>query len=262
MNKNINKKKAYIIGITCILMLMLCAFLYGGHFDLFSINKVKDIEIKDEQYIFEKNKKDGSLWYRIEINYPQLLALSESDRIERINMLLKNASFSVFESTYDEAITYLKELEREDRYEASVVNQYDILHLSNNYISLIYEVEAVSGRVSIYHYYVTIDMDKGEYVGLNDLANRNQLINLIESGNFEVIEGTYSELHGDYFHQPEVIASFVEMLKSELDNRKFSDGYDDSCQNIGMDEENLYLHFYFYDSLNGHVLLRVPWEWE
>lgn len=135
------------------------------------------------------------------------------------------------------------------------------MHLSNNYISLIYETEGVSGRVSTYHYFVTIDMDKGEYVGLNDLANRDQLIHLIESGDFEIIEGTYSELHGDYFHQSEVIASFVEILKSEFDNRKLSDGCDDTCQNIGMDEENLYLHFYYDVSLNGYVLLRVPWNW-
>ncbi len=261
MNKDANMKKAYVIGIACTLILALCESLFGSHFALFSINKAGGIEIKDEQYVFEKNKEDGSLWYRIEINYPQLLNPSKSDRIDRINMLLKNTAFSHFGSTYDEVIMYFKELEESETYRASRVSKYDILHLSNNYISLIYETEGVSGRVSTYHYFVTIDMDKGEYVGLNDLTNRDQLIHLIESGDFEVIEGTYSELHGDYFHQPEVIVFFVEILKSELANRKLSDGYDDISQNIGMDGENLYLHFYYDVSLNGYVLLRVPWNW-
>ncbi len=263
--KKSKDRKRFVICTIGALAIVICCLAYLMHyrsFNLISIGVTDNVEVKREQYAFRKNREDGSLWYQVEINYPQLLNSSESDGIERINALLRDAAFSVYENTYDEAIAYLKELEDGDRYVASVVNKYDILQLSNDYISILFEVESFSASVHTHHYFATIDVNKGEYVGLNDLANRSQLIDLIESGNFEVIEGMYSELHGDYFHQPEVIASFVEMLKSELDNHDLSDGYDNRCQNIGMDEENLYLHFYYDVSLDGYVLLRVPWEWE
>ena len=84
------------------------------------------------------------------------------------------------------------------------------------YISLIFNIVSVTGGPSYtQHYLTTINVSDGEYILLKDLENSDKLISLVESGTFEVFEGTYSELHEDYFHEPEAVKRLVEMLENE-----------------------------------------------
>ncbi|MBD5548619.1 MAG: DUF4163 domain-containing protein [Lachnospiraceae bacterium] len=256
-------KKGFLIGIAILILTVVSIFVYclsyRNYFDSISTKAMNMIEIRSEQYLLERNKEDGSFWYRIEVNYPQIANASEACSMEKINMHLRDAAFSLYEKTYEEAITYLKE---NTEYEASTEIEYDILQLSDVYISLIFNVVSVTGGPSyMQHYLMTINVSDGEYILLKDLENSDKLISLVESGTFEVFEGTYSELHEDYFHEPEAIKRLVEMLENELENHTLNGGFDRySSQNIGMDEENLYFYFPFEEAFHGYVILRVPWE--
>lgn len=257
--RRINKK--IVITFTCILVVALCVFLHSSRFELFLTSKTNGIEIKDEQYIFEKNQEDGSFWYRIVINYPQVLSGAESHNIEKANTCLRNAAFSILEKTYEESITHLKD---RTKFKSSAEVKYNILYVSDSYVSILFDILAVTGGPSYTaHHLTTVNINDGRYLLFNDLANGDKLFSLVEADAFEIIEGTYSELHEDYFHEPEVKQRIVEILKSELEKDVLSDGFDRfSSQNIGRDEGNLYLYLPFDEAFHRYIILRVPWEWE
>lgn len=260
------KKKRIRIYFICILVIILYCLLdllHDNRLNSDATTAVNNMEIKNEQYLLKIYKEDGSIWYDIEVNYPQLFNTLKSGSVEKANILLKDAAFSIYGKTYNEAKEHLKESEKGIRYESSVMVEYDILQLSDDYISLIFCMDSFGWKAVRYQYLVTIDINNGEYISLTDLEDSLQMERLVESGNFQVMEGTYSELHEDFFHEPEVIKRLVKMLKDELKNNKLNDGFDIvSSQNIGIDEENLYLYLRFDEAFHGYVILRVPWEWK
>ncbi len=220
----------------------------------------QNTRIENEQYVLEKKTEENEFVYRIEINFPQILNMPNSSLIEKSNILLKDAAFSVYGNTYDSAIKYIEKCKNEFGYEPSTLIEYDILSLSDDYISLIFHVDSFAVSSYTHHYLVTIDIGSGEYIFLNDLKDIEELINLINMNNFVVVEGTYSEFPEEDLYQPEITEKFVEILCNELKDNALDDVFDRfSSQNIGMDGENLYLYFPLAEAFHGYVILQVPW---
>lgn len=217
---------------------------------------------KQERLSLEKKSDfyEGSVQYsEITVNYPQLNRSVDSEKVEIANTLIKQAAFSMWGNTYDEATTYLEEWQK-DSYREETVIDYEVIHFSHAYISVIVSVFSVTGGPSYFgHYPVSVDLNKGEYIRIYDITSKEQVINAVKDGKFTVYIGTYSEVDEEYMHKPEVIDLLAEEMEKSL-WEPLVEGFDRfSGWNIGMDGENIYVYVYLPDiAFHDYVILRIP----
>lgn len=224
----------------------------------------QDLQVRNDVYSVEREKNEG-VWeaYNVTINYPQFDSTEEAGiDIDRVNALIKDAAFSMYGKTSADAITVLEEELRDSHsYEESFID-YDILQLDQEYISMVFTIDyCVGGPSYMQQYPVTIDIKKGEYIYLNDLADLNEVLNVLRSGNFEVYAGTYSEFTDEDAHGQEAIRCFTETFEEQIRKSVTEGSFDRfSSQNIGIDEQYIYIFFPLEEgiSFHGYYILCVP----
>ncbi len=106
---------------------------------------------------------------------------------------------------------------------------------------------------------MSVALNKGEYIGLDDITSKEQVIEAVKNGRFTVYIGTYSEVDEEYLHNPEVIDLLAEELEDSLEEPP-AEGFDRfSGWNIGMDGKNIYVYVYLPDiAFHDYVILRIP----
>lgn len=182
--------------------------------------------------------------------------------INKVNSLLKDAAFSVYAKTYVKAVAQLEEEVQDAHAYAGDVIDYDLLWLDNDYISLVFSIDSCVGGPSYMHQYpVTIDIEKGQYIYFSDFADINEVLQALQTGNFEVYAGTYSEFSSEDAHAPDVIKQFSETFQEQVSASTTGEGFDRfSSQNIGLDQQYLYIYFPFEKgiSFQGYYILGIP----
>ena len=220
------------------------------------------LQVKNEVYTLERERNEANI-YNVTINYPQLEgSLGPNKDINKANSLLKDAAFSMYAKTYVEAVAQLEEEVQDAHAYAGDVINYDILQLDNDYISLVFSIDSCVGGPSYTHQYsVTIDIEKGEYIYFSDFADIDVVQQMLQSGNFEVYAGTYSEFSDEDAHDSDVINLFAKTFRKQVSAGTTGEGFDRfSSQNIGLDQQYLYIYFPFENgiSFHGYYILGSP----
>lgn len=220
-------------------------------------------ELTDEEKLSLEKKSDfyeGTVQYsKITVNYPQINGSINSEIVENTNALIKQAAFSVWGNTYEEAAAQLEAWQK-DSYQEETVIDYEVIHFSHDYMSVIFSVFSVTGGPSYFgNYPVSVDLNKGEYIGLYDITSKEQVIDAVKDGKFKVYIGTYSEVDEEDFHNPEVIDLLAEELEDSLGEPP-AEGFDRfSGWNIGIDEEDIYIRIHLSDiAFHDYVILSIP----
>ena len=106
-------------------------------------------------------------------------------------------------------------------------------------------------------YYIMINLNTGDLIYLNDLYTITSILTAIENRQCEWIEGEYT--FGPDFYSEDTIASFIASINEQLNEVYLSNAYSrNDIRNFGYDGENIYIRFYYHDSLNDFVVLKVP----
>lgn len=222
------------------------------------------LQLRNDVYSIEREKIEGvQEAYNVTINYPQFDSTDEEDiDIDRVNALIKDAAFSMYGKTSMDAIVVMEEEMRDSHsFEGSLID-YDILQLERDYISMVFTIDYCVGGPSYMHQYpVTIDVKKGEYIYFNDSLDINEVLKVLNSGNFEVYAGTYSEFTDEDAHGQDAISCFIETFEEQI-SKKITEGSFDcfSSQNIGIDQQYIYIFFPLEEgiSFHGYYILCVP----
>ena len=222
----------------------------------------RTLQVKNDVYSLGRERNETNI-YNITINYPQLEdGIGLNIDINKVNSLLKDAAFSVYAKTYVKAVAQLEEEVQDAHAYAGDVIDYDLLWLDNDYISLVFSIDSCVGGPSYMHQYpVTIDIEKGQYIYFSDFADINEVLQALQTGNFEVYAGTYSEFSSEDAHAPDVIKQFSETFQEQVSASTTGEGLDRfSSQNIGLDQQYLYIYFPFEKgiSFQGYYILGIP----
>lgn len=251
------------------------------------LQKISPILV-DTVYKFEKENDWNGRWrgVNIEVHYPQIQSGSDADNIT--NNALRNAAFSFFDDiVVHEGAIYMKELTYEEvlhQFEAESQDpmtiyiatvEYKVLQCTTDYVSIIFSAEAWNGA-SLYstQYVATIDVKTGQYVHIQDILNTEELMHILADNHFEVCVGTYSEVHEEDVRETENIVRYIETF-TEMYNKKTGQSdwhpvqhtavdqhYDSqSCENIGMDTEGLYIYFLDDMAFEEYFIFKIPWKY-
>ncbi|MDE5697808.1 MAG: hypothetical protein K2I96_10430 [Lachnospiraceae bacterium] len=242
----------------------------------------------DTVYKYEKENDWNGRWrgVSIEVHYPQIQGGSGADCIT--NTALKNTAFSFFDGIeVHEGAIYIKELtyeeilrqfdiESEDPMAIDIVMiQYEVLWCTEDYVSVIFSAEAEDGaRLYERQYVTTIDVTTGKYIHLADIVDMNQLTEIFADNHFEICVGTYFEVHEDDVRRTENIARYIKTFNNMFDKRADQSDwhpvkhtkvnqhyYSEGCENIGMDEEGLYIYFTDDMAFQGYFIFKIPWKY-
>lgn len=251
-------RKEVFCGIVGILLISLIVF----YTVLNSMENKRTLQVKNDVYSLGRERNETNI-YNITINYPQLEdGIGLNIDINKVNSLLKDAAFSVYAKTYVKAVAQLEEEVQDAHAYAGDVIDYDLLWLDNDYISLVFSIDSCVGGPSYMHQYpVTIDIEKGQYIYFSDFADINEVLQALQTGNFEVYAGTYSEFSSEDAHAPDVIKQFSETFQEQVSASTTGEGFDRfSSQNIGLDQQYLYIYFPFEKgiSFQGYYILGIP----
>ena len=98
----------------------------------------------------------------------------------------------------------------------------------------------------------SISLTSGEMLPFTDYFSKEDVIKAIRSLKFELIEGQYSPggYKGD---EPKITEGFAEAVKKLEDD---TETYMGNTYNFAIDDRSAYIHFPFYDSLRGYVILK------
>lgn len=205
---------------------------------------------------------DSGLDRAITVNYPQARWEEDTLLIRQSNDLLKQAAYALFGKNKKEADEELEEWE--DLGFGGDTIEYELLYASKEYVSLIYETLSWGGAsVVTHHYPVTVDLRTGKYLYLFNVTSAEKVLEAIESGEFTVYEGLWSEFHEEDAHEEEIITLMLEALTDSLKKPWEKDGFDRlSSYNIGLDAEAVYIYFPISEwySFHGYYILRIPKE--
>lgn len=246
------------------------------------------IVLTEASYQYEKENDWDDRWrgVHIEVHYPQIQSGSDADYIT--NNALRNTAFSFFDDVeIHEGGIYTKELTYEEvlhRFEAKSQDpmtiyiatvEYKVLQCTTDYVSIIFSAEAGNGaRVYSTQYVATIDVKTGQYVHIQDILNTEELMHIFADNHFEICVGTYSEVHEEDVRETEnivrYIGTFAEMCNKKagqpdwhpVQHTAADQHYDsDSCENIGIDEEGLYIYFTDDMAFQGYFIFKIPWKY-
>lgn len=247
MNR-IKKNKLLFIGIA-VFVILTCIILR---------KKIGcQIEKESDYYkgTFFENFESNS---EITITYPKIV-----NTYERSNELIKQAAYSEWGKTYEEAIIFLEEWQKDSRLFESTVIDYETIYFTNDTASFLFNIFSVNGGPSYFgHYLVAVNLRTSEYIQLCDLTSKNAVFEAIRNGNFKVYEGTYSEFDETDAHEQDIIDLMIQELETSLEEYPVEDGYSRySSYNIGLDAEYLYLYVSLPNiAFHDYMILCIPLE--
>lgn len=245
MNR-IKKNKLLFIGIT-VFVILTCIIL--GQKRGCQIEKESDYFKGTFFENFESNSE-------ITIIYPHIVNTDG-----RSNKLIKQAAYSEWGTTYEEAIAFLEEWQKDSRLFESTVIDYETIYFTNDTASFLFNILSVNGGPSYFgHYLVAVNLRTSEYIQLCDLTSKNAVLEAIRNGNFKVYEGTYSEFDETDAHEQDIIDLMIQELEASLEKYPVEDGYSRySSYNIGLDAEYLYLYVSLPNiAFHDYMILCIP----
>lgn len=195
----------------------------------------------------ENGGKRYIVYYNVE--YPQLYKIKNKRVLEKVNNQLKMILFQdVQEDDYDQILnefsSIINEKQEGVRYAEGTCKIY---LFDDDYISVGYKCDFGNGGSQItVNRLLTINLSTGESVNLKDFVNTDSIIKNIKKLKFDILEGSYTDGFGTG-KEDERISSFIEAFQESIEN--------DSTE-FSIDNTYLYLNFYYYDSLDGYMLLR------
>ena len=225
------------------------------------------MQIQDESYILQKDRDEHGRFMNINIQYPQLTGEKNSD-LDAANRLIKEAAFAVLCNGEEvEDVVAALEKEKEDLSTSTAYYvEYKILYLGDDCISMVFSMDFCVGGPSAYHdYVVTVDIKNGRYIYFNDYADIDKVLQIVLSGDFVVYEGTCNEVTDEEVHKPESLKRFTKIFREKIYTSETGGNFDRySSQNIGLDEEYLYIYFnipnerWIVRSFHGYFILGIP----
>lgn len=227
------------------------------------------MQIQDEAYILQKDRDDHGRFMNINIQYPQLTGERNSD-LDAANRLIKEAAFAVLCNGEEvEDVVAALEREKEDLSASTAYSvEYKLLYLGDDCISMVFSMVSCVGGPAAYHdYVVTVDIKNGRYIYFNDYAEIDKVLQIVLSGDFVVYEGTCNEVTDEEVHKPESLKRFTKIFREKIYTSETGEDFDRySSQNIGLDEEYLYIYFnipnehWIVRSFHGYFILGIPLE--
>ena len=216
------------------------------------------IVLENNIYKIQRQKYNS---FNIEIHYPQIQTATFQCDIAQINSMIKDVATAVLDRSYaDFVFTVEKEFNDLNNWIEYNVT-YELLQSNTQYISIIFSVVAYNGGAYPYvgSHIVTIDISTNKFVYFDDLLCIEELENALINDNFNIYEGTYSELNEEDVHMPNVINDLIKTSKKMIKDEVKSQGYNAySCQNIGIDERYFYIYLRSNIAFHDYFIIQIP----
>lgn len=235
---------------------------------------LKNVNYNIDTGVVEKNDRIWGL--TIDINYPQIENIGNKKVQDKINNELKALIVYLKHGDYKKTIQYYKDMVKFVNLEADEFNSfiegegkdyllnfglysdYKISIPEGKYLSVMYEEKFSYGNgVDFRKYLVTFDLKTGEHLYLEDFIDKDSVLKAISDGKFEDYYGANYKPFGiskeiQALVYPEQLSYYFCRDEENIYNGR-------NINNFYMDEEYLYIRFYFTPkySLNGLVVLKI-----
>lgn len=216
------------------------------------------IVLENNIYQIQRQKNNS---FNIEIHYPQIQTATFQCDITQINSMIKDVAIAVLDHSYADFV-FNVEKEFNDLNNWIEYNvTYEILQSNTQYISIIFSVVAYNGGAHPYvgSHIVTIDISTNKFVYFDDLLCIEELEDALINDNFNIYEGTYSELNEEDVHMPDAINDLIKTSKEMIKDEAKIQGYNAySCQNIGIDECYFYIYLRSNIAFHDYFIIQIP----
>ena len=246
---------------------------YNG-FDCLCLYSIDD---KFDEIIIDETKHDVSFNIHMKLRYPSIaIDYDEVANFDKTNYMLRYIAYKIVgDSHYPDSRLQSFHLEVDfdeildwgwPSYQNTWETNYEVFNSTSDLISVLYRFKIGSTmRIISNIALVTIDICTGEPITLGMLFNEERIETIIREGGYELIEGNYlpggialdsAETHNgianSFRNSPG--ARSVEIYQPG--EHELYNPYDSS--NFCIDDDYIYIWAYFYNSLNGYVLIRIP----
>lgn len=216
------------------------------------------IVLENNIYQIQRQKNNS---FNIEIHYPQIQTATFQCDITQINSMIKDVAIAVLDHSYADFV-FNVEKEFNDLNNWIEYNvTYEVLQSNTQYISIIFSVVAYNGGAHPYvgSHIVTIDISTNKFVYFDDLLCIEELEDALINDNFNIYEGTYSELNEEDVHMPDAINDLIKTSKEMIKDEAKIQGYNAySCQNIGIDECYFYIYLRSNIAFHDYFIIQIP----
>ncbi len=216
------------------------------------------IVLENNIYQIQRQKNNS---FNIEIHYPQIQTATFQCDITQINSMIKDVAIAVLDHSYADFVFNVekefKDLNNWIEYNVT----YEVLQSNTQYISIIFSVVAYNGGAHPYvgSHIVTIDISTNKFVYFDDLLCIEELEDALINDNFNIYEGTYSELNEEDVHMPDAINDLIKTSKEMIKDEVKIQGYNAySCQNIGIDECYFYIYLRSNIAFHDYFIIQIP----
>lgn len=262
MDSNEKISKKIFMEISLLILISLLCYLItekGKNFEPF-------LQIQDKEFVLQKDRDEKGKLMNINIKYPKVTG-SEDLELDEVNRLIENAAFAPLcaGETVENTVAVL---EKESIHRSiSYVVEYKLLYLGEDYISLAFHMfTCAGGPSSVQDYVVTVNMKNGEYIHFSDYADIVKVIPIMRDGDFLVYKGTCNDVTDEEIHKSEICSRLTTIFREKIRTTEMNGDFDCySSQNIGLDEEYLYIYISVPDqsvvpSFHGYFILCIPLE--
>lgn len=223
------------------------------------------VQTNTNQIVLENNiyqiQRQKNKSFNIEIHYPQIQTATFQCDITQINSMIKDVAIAVLDHSYADFVFNVekefKDLNNWIEYNVT----YEVLQSNTQYISIIFSVVAYNGGAHPYvgSHIVTIDISTNKFVYFDDLLCIEELEDALINDNFNIYEGTYSELNEEDVHMPDAINDLIKTSKEMIKDEVKIQGYNAySCQNIGIDECYFYIYLRSNIAFHDYFIIQIP----
>lgn len=223
------------------------------------------VQTNTNQIVLENNiyqiQRQKNKSFNIEIHYPQIQTATFQCDITQINSMIKDVAIAVLDHSYADFVFNVekefKDLNNWIEYDVT----YEVLQSNTQYISIIFSVVAYNGGAHPYvgSHIVTIDISTNKFVYFDDLLCIEELEDALINDNFNIYEGTYSELNEEDIHMPDAINDLIKTSKEMIKDEAKIQGYNAySCQNIGIDECYFYIYLRSNIAFHDYFIIQIP----
>ena len=223
------------------------------------------VQTNTNQIVLENNiyqiQRQKNKSFNIEIHYPQIQTATFQCDITQINSMIKDVAIAVLDHSYADFVFNVekefKDLNNWIEYNVT----YEVLQSNTQYISIIFSVVAYNGGAHPYvgSHIVTIDISTNKFVYFDDLLCIEELEDALINDNFNIYEGTYSELNEEDVHMPDAINDLIKTSKEMIKDEAKIQGYNAySCKNIGIDECYFYIYLRSNIAFHDYFIIQIP----
>ena len=204
-----------------------------------------------EQASFDAILEMDSYLYYI-FNFPQINGV-ERELARKLNAQFRRLPFEMLANDMldvDELMQgNLAPLDRGGGYGIGEIS-YEILLQNEDFVSVVFHEEISSLRqVHFDRWYATFDLKTGERLAVDSILSVEEMVERMQGDAYEIEEGAY--LPGGWEgHEPELKTEFIGILE------QLAEGNARSNCNFGITENSVLICFYYWDSLDGYVVLK------